>query len=195
MRSIRTDRIDRRLWDDQEEQKCASALNYSIFTRQYLFATITLNVHFRKKFAKFFWQLKFILKTHFSEFLNHLKLIDSFLETNQNFNVDWKKLCFPIIIDDFVLSFPEFRTYANIEITKQGYRHLIQDGYRYGETKVTDRCVYWRCTANIRDDNTCKSKRCVAQITTKIQNGYEMIRTTNVKHSHPKKQTSRRRLP
>lgn len=149
-----------------------------------------------EKLRNIFLAVKIHIKNAFSKFLNHLKLIDSFLEANQNFNIDWKKTVSSHNNNrDFVLPFPEFRTYANIEITKQGYRHLTQDGYRYGETKVTDRCVYWRCTANIRDDNTCKSKRCVAQITTKIQNGYEMIRTTNVKHSHPKKQTSRRRMP
>lgn len=135
-----------------------------------------------------------ILKTDSQSFWTFWNYLIFFLKANQCFTVIERKTVFSRNNCWFFFHFSEFRTYANIEITKQGYRHLIQDGYRYGETKVTDRCVYWRCTANIRDDNTLKSKRCVAQITTKIQNGYEMIRTTNVKHSHPIKETSRRRL-
>lgn len=88
------------------------------------------------------------------------------------------------------LCISEYTTYAKIEITKSGYRHLIQDGYKYGETKVTDQYVHWRCTANIRDDQN-KSKRCVAVITTKIRNGYEMIRSTKIKHVHPRKESGR----
>lgn len=105
----------------------------------------------------------------------------------------YDKICFQEITSVFFRIFSEYTTYAQIEITKNGYRHLIQDGYRYGETKVTDRCVYWRCTANIRD-GVNKSKRCVAQVTTKIQNGYEMIKTTKIVHSHPQKE-KRYRFP
>lgn len=56
---------------------------------------------------------------------------------------------------------------------------------------MTDRYIHWRCTANIRDDNN-KSKRCATQVTTKIRNGYEMIRNSNVKHTHEPKQKYKR---
>lgn len=68
-----------------------------------------------------------------------------------------------------ILSISEFTSYAKIEITKNGYRHLKLNGYTYGETKVTDRNVYWRCTANIRD-NMNKSKRCVTHVVTEVRN-------------------------
>lgn len=86
----------------------------------------------------------------------------------------------------------EFSTYAKIEITKNGYRHLRLNGYTYGETKVGDRSVYWRCTANLRDEKG-KSKRCVTHIVTEVRNGYEMIRKTNVRHKHPRSTRRRRR--
>lgn len=59
------------------------------------------------------------------------------------------------------------------------------NGFTYGETKVTDRSVYWRCTANLKDENG-KSKRCVTHIVTAVRNGYEMIKKTNVIHMHPR---------
>lgn len=94
-----------------------------------------------------------------------------------------------LIIELFVA---EYSTYANIEMTRNGYRHLIHDGFTFGETKVTDRYIHWRCTANIRDHSN-KSKRCATQITTKILNGYEMIRSINVRHSHPPRSKPLRR--
>lgn len=90
---------------------------------------------------------------------------------------------FHLLIQSFV-SFSEYTTYAKIDITRNGYRHLILNGYRFGETKVTDHCVFWRCTANIRDLNN-KSKRCITQLVTKVYNGYEMIRNAHVCHVHP----------
>lgn len=86
----------------------------------------------------------------------------------------------------------EYSTYAKIEITKNGYRHLRLKGYTYGETKVSDRSVYWRCTANLRDERG-KSKRCGTHVVTEVRNGYEMIRKTSVKHNHPKSTRQRRR--
>lgn len=96
-----------------------------------------------------------------------------------------KRNNFPLLIE-YVSLISEYTTYAQIEITKNGYRHLLHDNYRFGETKVTDHCVFWRCTANIRDPlNSNRSKRCVTQLTTKIVNGYEMIRNPYVCHVHP----------
>lgn len=86
----------------------------------------------------------------------------------------------------------EYTTYAKIEVTKNGYRRLILNGYRYGETKVSDRSVYWRCTANLRDEMG-KSKRCITHVVTEVRNGYEMIRKSNVKHKHPKSTRQGRR--
>lgn len=93
---------------------------------------------------------------------------------------------FPILLTNKQkISFiSEYTTYARITITKNGYRHLIHNDYRFGETKVTGHSVFWRCTANIRDHNN-KSKRCATQLTTKIVNGYEMIRNAFVCHMHP----------
>lgn len=86
----------------------------------------------------------------------------------------------------------EFTTYAKIDITKSGYRHLRLHGYTYGETKVGERSVYWRCTANLKDENG-KSKRCVTHVVTEVRNGYEMIRKANVKHKHPRPKRRRHR--
>lgn len=93
---------------------------------------------------------------------------------------------FNLIIQYLFIHFPEYTTYARIEVTKNGYRHLLHHGYTYGETKVTDKYIHWRCTANIRDAIN-KSKRCAVQVTTKIRNGYEMLRKSNVKHTHEPK--------
>lgn len=87
--------------------------------------------------------------------------------------------------------FAEYSHHARIEVTKNGYRHLLLNGYTFGETKVTDKYVHWRCTANIRDHNN-KSKRCATQVTTKIRNGYEMIRNAYVTHSHLPKEKYKR---
>lgn len=69
---------------------------------------------------------------------------------------------------------PEYSTYAKIEITKNGYRHLSLNGYTFGETKVSDRSVYWRCTANLRGESG-KSKRCVTHVVTEVRNGSYLI--------------------
>lgn len=89
-----------------------------------------------------------------------------------------------VIKKTFLFIAGEYSTYAKIDITKNGYRHLELNGFTFGETKVTDRYIHWRCTANIRD-HLNKSKRCATQVKTKIRNGYEMIRSIDIKHSHP----------
>lgn len=77
----------------------------------------------------------------------------------------------------------EYSTYAKIEITKNGYRHLSLKGYTYGETKVSDRSVYWRCTANLKDA-TGKSKRCVTHVVTEVRNGWFLIHTLFKNENH-----------
>lgn len=96
-----------------------------------------------------------------------------------------------LFIRKFVCIFTEYTHHARIEIAKNGYRHLFLNGYTFGETKVQSEHISWRCTANIFDINR-KSKRCATQITTKVLNGYEMIRNPYVKHSHPTKKKYKR---
>lgn len=71
-------------------------------------------------------------------------------------------------------------------ITSRGFRHLLFDGNTFGEFKVKTDTISWRCTANIPDQNK-KCKRCNASLTTRMINGYEMIRSIAVRHSHPRK--------
>lgn len=85
----------------------------------------------------------------------------------------------------FYFYISEYSTYAHIEITKNGYRHLLLDGYTFGELKVTDQSVHWRCTSNIRDPIKNKFKRCITHVTTRILNGYEMVKNAHVVHTHP----------
>lgn len=65
---------------------------------------------------------------------------------------------------------------------------MFYDGYKYGEFKVSENEVRWRCTMNSAPDNDNRVKRCSVMLTTKKIKGYEMVRDNQiVKHDHPKK--------
>lgn len=64
----------------------------------------------------------------------------------------------------------EYTTYAQIEITRKGHRHLKLDGYTYGEVKVFDHSVYWRCTTNLKNE-AGKYKSCKTCVVTEVRNG------------------------
>lgn len=72
-------------------------------------------------------------------------------------------------------------------MTRNGHRHLLHNNYTYGELKVTDSMIWWRCTSNIRSGDTNKRKRCPVVLSTSIVDGLEMIKHTNVRHTHPPK--------
>lgn len=63
-----------------------------------------------------------------------------------------------------------YATFADITIAPNGFRRLVLNGYRFGERGKSngDICTFWQCTANTRNFETGKSKRCPARIKTKI---------------------------
>lgn len=85
----------------------------------------------------------------------------------------------------------EYSTYANIEISRNGFRHLILNNYTFGESKVSKTMNWWRCTSNIRSGDAKTRRRCPVVLSTLNINGHEMIRHTNVHHTHPPKLPTR----
>lgn len=81
----------------------------------------------------------------------------------------------------------DFITFAQIEITKRGFRRLYLDGYSFGESsRQTEgflNRVHWRCT-NSFVNSLNKRQRCKTYLTTELINGYEMIKSkkNNVHH-------------
>lgn len=86
-----------------------------------------------------------------------------------------------------LISVPLFSAFADIFPAPNGFRRLILDGYRFGErgsSSGENPIRYWQCTANVRDEDTGKLKRCQTRLKTTIIDGYEMIQNPNVKHNH-----------
>lgn len=85
-----------------------------------------------------------------------------------------------------------FVTFADIYPAPNGFRRLILNGYRFGERgsssgiRGKEPTQLWQCTANKRDQETGKMKRCPVRIRTKVIDGYEMIRNADVTHYHKK---------
>lgn len=72
-----------------------------------------------------------------------------------------------------------YATFADISLAPNGFRRLVLNGFRFGERGASSGVQFWQCTANTRDIETGKSRRCPARIKTKIILGYEMIRDAN----------------
>lgn len=67
-----------------------------------------------------------------------------------------------------ILFFLDYSTFANIQITKNGYRRLIVDGYMFGEARfnTSKSNIRWRCTHNGLTGT--KRVRCNCYISTKV---------------------------
>lgn len=59
-------------------------------------------------------------------------------------------------------------TFADISLAPNGFRRLVLNGYRFGERGSSGGVQIWQCTANTRDAETGKSRRCPARLKTKI---------------------------
>lgn len=64
--------------------------------------------------------------------------------------------------------FLAYTTFADISLAPNGFRRLVLQGYRFGERGSSSGVQFWQCTANVRDFDTGKSRRCPARIRTKI---------------------------
>lgn len=69
-------------------------------------------------------------------------------------------------------------------ITSRGYRRLMHNGFRFGIHVQNGDEIRWRCTKSRRDKITGHRTNCYATIRTKLINGYEMYKDTNVIHDH-----------
>lgn len=81
------------------------------------------------------------------------------------------------LINTKSIDFSDYSTFAIIKISTRGHRHLLYDGFRFGQTRTSsdDECV-WRCTSTVNKQR----KRCNATLYTKIIDGYEMINSTKM---------------
>lgn len=79
--------------------------------------------------------------------------------------------------------FRDLTEFAIISQTTRGNRCLEYDGFRFGQIQnaSTNEACRWRCTSNI--ENT-KNRRCNATLTTRIVDGYEMIKLKECVHQH-----------
>lgn len=79
----------------------------------------------------------------------------------------------------------EYTTFANIIVDHQGFRRLFLDGHRYGVVLRKANEYVWRCTKNHPHKLSGKTTKCNGRLRTKMIDGYEMIQTPFVVHSHP----------
>lgn len=77
-----------------------------------------------------------------------------------------------------------FSHFAYIKSDERGFRHIIFEGYKFGyRSENATGSTYWRCTSQIK-----KTKiRCNASVSTKVLNGYEMLKKENHIHTCEKK--------
>lgn len=69
---------------------------------------------------------------------------------------------------EFSVYISAYGTFADIFPASNGFRRLVLNGYRFGERCFSGGIQYWQCTANVRDQQTGKTRRCPARIKTKI---------------------------
>lgn len=68
----------------------------------------------------------------------------------------------------------EYTTFAEVITNNRGYRRLVYDGHGFGIKYQNSYEICWRCTI----------RPCRAKLRTKLINGYEMIKTIDIKHDH-----------
>lgn len=74
----------------------------------------------------------------------------------------------------------EYLTYAEIYVTKRGFRRLVYNGEQFGESRAgPNNITKWRCVSQIINKISKKSGKCKAHLQTKVIKGYEMIRDPN----------------
>lgn len=68
--------------------------------------------------------------------------------------------------------------FAYISENERGFRHLHYKSYRFGVRNSYKDETVWRCTAvsTLTNANILSNNRCNAKVSTRIINGYEMIR-------------------
>lgn len=71
----------------------------------------------------------------------------------------------------------EYTTFAEVITNNRGYRRLLYDGHGFGIKYQNSDEICWRCTI----------RPCRAKLRTKLINGYEMIKTNDIKHDHKQK--------
>lgn len=71
---------------------------------------------------------------------------------------------------------PGFNGFARI-VWDGGRRYLYHDGHRFYRKWEKGSNIYWTCSWYPRN-------RCSAKITTRIVNGYEMMKISHSMHSH-----------
>lgn len=82
--------------------------------------------------------------------------------------------------------FAEYLTFADIRVDEKGLKSLTCNGHTFGEYYINleTQDAFWACTEIIFDPILMKKRSCRACLKTKIVQGYEMIRTTRVRHDH-----------
>lgn len=79
-----------------------------------------------------------------------------------------------------MLFFTEYSIFADIYVTKRGFRRLVYNGEHFGESRAGPNNVSrWRCVAQIINKISKKCGKCKAHLQTKLINGYEMIKDPN----------------
>lgn len=70
-----------------------------------------------------------------------------------------------------------FSVFAKLNETRT---FLCHDGFRYGRNRVSGDMTYWKC---------CEyhSTKCKGRVSTRIINGYEMMRMNNPHHNHERR--------
>lgn len=72
---------------------------------------------------------------------------------------------------------------ADIRENERGFKHLYLNDYSFGVKQKTKNQTSWRCTGSLYPE-IGKRMRCSALVITRNLLGYEMMKTTDVKHEH-----------
>lgn len=97
----------------------------------------------------------------------------------------------------FLLLFSaDYSVFAEIYVTKRGFRRLVYNGEQFGELNNGPHTTRWRCVSQIINKITKKCGKCKAHLTTKVINGYEMIKDPNeAEHSEHRMLVAPKRRP
>ena len=82
--------------------------------------------------------------------------------------------------------FPEYETFADVDVDVNGVKKLRCDNETFDEYYIDWRTQekFWACTKMVYDHKIRKRRPCRACIKTKVIDGYEMVRIARVKHDH-----------